>query len=48
MLSDCATDNKEAAPPSGTKRLAQVDRLRLPGGGFGYPSPFGYLLGPGW
>lgn len=30
-----------AAPP-------RVDVLRLPGGDFGYPSPFGYFRGPGY
>lgn len=36
------TETTEAAQPK------SVERLRLAGGDFGYPSPFGYVRGPGW
>ena len=36
----------DAASPA-EKRPPKVDRLRLAGGDFGYPSPFAYVRGPG-
>jgi peptide/nickel transport system substrate-binding protein len=45
VLVSCGSDGtKQAqAPPAATR----IERLRLAGGDFGYPSPFGYARGPG-
>jgi peptide/nickel transport system substrate-binding protein len=53
VLGACGGDS-DTASPGGTTTSAEdaqpasVERLRLAGGDFGYPSPFGYVRGPGW
>lgn len=45
------SDDDTEGATSQTTEAAQpesVERLRLAGGDFGYPSPFGYVRGPGW
>jgi len=50
LLAACGGDNDDAGAPGATgenSSPAVVERLRLRGGPFGYPSPFGYVRGPG-
>ena len=46
LLLFCTCFITDAASPA-EKRPPKVDRLRLAGGDFGYPSPFAYVRGPG-
>lgn len=47
LLSACGGDDEEARPERQGGQPATVERLRLRGGQFGYPSPFAYVRGPG-
>ncbi len=49
VLAACASDEKSAQPVGGrpVARPESVERLRLSGGQWGYPSPFAYVRGPG-
>jgi peptide/nickel transport system substrate-binding protein len=48
LASGCASEEDDRAEPSTqTTRPANVARLRLAGGDFGYPTPFAYVRGPG-
>lgn len=54
VLGACGGDSDSGSGQGGTTTAAEaaqpasVERLRLAGGDFGYPSPFGYVRGPGW
>ena len=44
----CAGDDSDSGSgPAQAQRPESVERLRLPGGDFGYPTPFAYVRGPG-
>ncbi len=43
----CSSDDGGSAQTRANERPASVERLRLPGGDFGYPQPFSYVRGPG-
>ena len=48
LAAGCASDGGDKAQSGGqTAHPASVARLRLSGGDYGYPSPFGYLRGAG-
>ena len=48
LAAGCASDDGDQAQSGGqTTHPASVSRLRLSGGDYGYPSPFGYLRGAG-
>lgn len=50
VLGACSTSDDEDAAPTATtgdKAPAEVERVRLAGGTWGYPSPFAYVRGPG-
>jgi peptide/nickel transport system substrate-binding protein len=48
LAAGCASDDGGKAESAGqTAHPASVTRLRLSGGDYGYPSPFGYLRGAG-
>ena len=47
VLSGCAAGSDQERTTQSAEGRTRVERIRLPGGDYGYPSPFGYVLGPG-
>jgi peptide/nickel transport system substrate-binding protein len=48
LMAGCASDGGDRSQSAGqTTHPASVERLRLSGGDYGYPSPFGYVRGAG-
>jgi peptide/nickel transport system substrate-binding protein len=47
VLAACASDDSASPGQGQAARPESVERLRLPGGDWGYPSPFAYVRGPG-
>ena len=48
LAAGCASDDNDNARSAGqTTHPASIDRLRLSGGDYGYPSPFAYQRGAG-
>ena len=43
----CASDDGQSPQAQRRERPASVERIRLAGGDFGYPTPFAYVRGPG-
>ena len=48
VMAGCASDDGQSPQAQrGAERPASVERIRLAGGDFGYPTPFAYVRGPG-
>ena len=48
LVASCSSDEGDSARSQGEQqRPASVERLRLAGGDFGYPTPYAYVRGPG-
>ena len=48
LVAGCSSDGDKSETTGGqTSRPESVERLRLAGGDFGYPTPFAYVRGPG-
>jgi peptide/nickel transport system substrate-binding protein len=48
LVAGCSSDGDKSESTGGqTSRPESVERLRLAGGDFGYPTPFAYVRGPG-